>query len=137
MPRQSIEARAAAVWRAGAVMPEPPKYLSKRDKSLWVDIVSSRPPDWFDPSSRQLLAMYAVVVGMGIDLAAKIAASRSKPEAERQVARLEARYLRVATTAALLMVRLRLTPQARIDRKSGMLSERGSPLHPLLGGKDH
>jgi hypothetical protein len=63
MARQSVEAKAAAAWRAAATTPsiDLPSYLDKAAKSLWVSIVSSKPADWFDQGSYALLVEYCQI----------------------------------------------------------------------------
>jgi hypothetical protein len=132
MPRQSVEARAAAAWRAGKVMPEPPMYLSDEAKSLWVGIVSSKPADWFDAGSFPLLAMFC---GMAVR-AKELAIQRSAvPVLDREAARLERRWHKAVAVMLNLATKCRLTPQNRIDRRSGMLTEGGWGGDPLLRGR--
>jgi hypothetical protein len=134
MPRQSIEARAAAAWRKGRVLPDAPKHLSDKAKLLWVNIVSSKPPDWFDEGNYPLLAMYCDLATTAEELSA---ARSALPVQHREAARLRRAHLATATVMCTLAVKLRLSVQNTIDRRSGILNERGSPRHPLLGGKDH
>ena len=137
MPRQSVEARAAAAWRTGRVTPEPPSYLSARGKSLWLDILASKPPDWFDAGSLPLLAMYVVAIEIAEDLAVRRSGLPSTPENDKLAARLERRHQRAIVAMVQLATKCRLSVQAAVDRRSRMLDERGSPPHPLLSGRDH
>jgi hypothetical protein len=134
MPRQSVEARAAAFWRQGRVLPEPPEYLPDRARSLWASIVSCKPPDWFDEGNYPLLAMYC-------DLAATAEALTAQRDAlpvlHREAARLRRQHLATVAAMCTLAVKLRLTPQQAIHRRSGLLSEPGSRGlgSPLLRGR--
>jgi phage terminase small subunit len=136
MPRMSAEERAAAKWRAGENLPKPPKYLPLEARHLWVDIVSSKPAGWFDPGNLPLLAQYCSVTAMARMLTLERNALPIDPQHDRQAARLERRILKTTATMCSLASRLRLTPQSTIDRHSRMLSERGTPRNPLLGGRE-
>ena len=135
MPRQSIEAKAAAAWRNGRGPPDPPGYLSKAAKSLWVDIVNSKPADWFSPGSLPLLEMYVELTVLNWNLVARLGSLPSTAENDRLATKLENRIHKFAAALVALATKLRLTVQASVDRHSRMLDERGSPVHPLLGGK--
>jgi hypothetical protein len=115
-------------------LPEHPKYLSSEAKSLWVDIVSSKPPDWFDAGSYPLLGMYVDLVVVAKELAIQRSAV---PVLDREAARLESRWLKTVAVTLNLAVKLRLTPQAKIDRRSGMLNETGLSRSSLLAGRDN
>jgi phage terminase small subunit len=62
MPRQSAEARSAAVWREGGEHPKPPKHLSTAAKAVWREIVDCRPVDFFQPGALHLLEQLCVMV---------------------------------------------------------------------------
>ena len=135
MPRQSIEARAAAAWRNGRKPPDPPGYLSKAAKSLYVDIVSSKPADWFSPGSLPLLELYVELTVLSWDLIARRGSLPCTAGNDRTAIKLENRIHKLCATTVGLAVRLRLTVQANVGRHSRMLDERGAPVHPLLGGR--
>src|SRR5688572_7422434 len=121
MPRQSVEARAAAAWRTGRVTPEPPSYLSARGKSLWLDVLASKPPDWFDAGSLPLLSMYVVAIEIAEDLVVRRSGLPSTPENDRLAARLERRHQRAIVAMVQLATKCRLSVQAAVDRRSRML----------------
>jgi hypothetical protein len=135
MPRMSAEDRAAVKWRAGRDLPTPPKYLPLAARHLWADIVSSKPAGWFDAGNLPLLAQYCSITAMARMLTIGRNALPDDPQHDRQAARLERRILKTTATMCSLASRLRLTPQSTIDRHSRMLSERGTPRNPLLGGR--
>jgi hypothetical protein len=58
MPRISDEARSAAVFRARVIRWPPPRRLSAAAKTLWREILSDRPVDFFRPGSFELLEQY-------------------------------------------------------------------------------
>ena len=135
MPRMSAEERAAAKWRAGKDLPKPPKYLPLEARHLWVDIVSSKPAGWFDAGNLPLLAQYCSVIAMTRVLIVELNALQDDPQHDRQPARLERRILKATASMGALASRLRLTPQATINRHSRMLAEKGLPENPLLRGR--
>jgi hypothetical protein len=61
MPRQSIEARSAAIYRRGGKHPSPPKHLSDEAKKLWKEIVEDRPIDYFRPGALYLLEQLCIM----------------------------------------------------------------------------
>ena len=81
MPRQSAEDRAAAAWRAGGTGPKPPKFLNRKAKALWREIVRSRPADYFAPGATHLLEAFVVACARSRNSA--------PPKAHRGVARLQ------------------------------------------------
>jgi hypothetical protein len=134
MPRQSVEARAAEFWRKGRVIPKAPEYLSDKAKSLWKDIVSCKPPGWFNEGNYPLLAMFCDLVVTAEELAVQ---RDAVPVMDREAARLERRWCKTVAVMLSLAVRLRLTPQQAIHRRSGMLDEPGwGPDDPLLRGRN-
>jgi hypothetical protein len=133
MPRQSMEARAAEFWRKGRVMPKAPEYLSDKAKLLWKDVVSCKPSGWFDEGNLPLLGMFCDMVVIAEELAVQ---RDAVPVLHREAARLERRWIKAVLTMCTLAVKLRLTPQANIHRKSGMLSEPGwGPEDRLFRGR--
>jgi hypothetical protein len=64
MPRQSVEARTAAVWRSKSrkSLPEPPEHLSQEARKLWARILASKPSDWFEEGNLPILAQYCALV---------------------------------------------------------------------------
>jgi hypothetical protein len=134
MPRQSVEARAAEFWRKGRVIPKEPEYLSDKAKSLWKAIVSCKPPGWFDDGNLPLLAMFVDLAVTAEELSVQ---RDAVPVLHREAARLERRWHKTVATMAMLAVKLRLTPQQAIHRRSGMLDEPGwGPDDRLFRGRD-
>jgi hypothetical protein len=110
--------------------------LSKEGKSLWMDIVSSKAPDFFDAGSFPLLAMFVQAITMARALDAQLSALPSTPEGNRQAARLERRWHKAVTVACMLGVKCRLTVQAAVDRRSRMLDEKWAANDRLFKGRD-
>ena len=127
MPRKSAEDRAAAAWRAGGEPPKPPKYLSRKAKALWREIVASRPADYFAPGATQLLESFVVASVAARELAPKIAADPG----DRGLAEAFRRHSAVMATMA---TKLRLAVSSAIKPHSGRLTERGGGHGPLIGG---
>jgi hypothetical protein len=134
MPRQSVEAKAGARFRARPknALPQPPEHLSQKARKIWARVISTKPADWFDEGSLVLLAQFC-------DLAAeqaKLVLQRNELEqlkpanlldrTEVLKARLDVNkaireFALASTTAA---TKLRLTVQNTIDRRSGILDEK-------------
>lgn len=131
MARQSQEAKSLAAFRAGDAPLAPPRYLSKPATALWRQIVTSRPPDWFDQGNSVLLEAFCTLSIQARGLHGQLAKGTEVDAA------LLRRCLAIVKTLVNLAVRLRLTPQAGIDRRSRMLDERNDPGasdDPLIGG---
>ena len=156
MPRQSADARAAAAFRAGSSHPKPPRGLTGRAKGLWLEIVRSKPIDWFDPGSFPLLRQYCVLAAYAEEVGTRLrvvprggpAVAGGEPvepvdpaalAAARSAAVKELRE--VAATCTSLATKLRLSVQSNVERHSRMLDEPGLPPAPvatrphLIGGK--
>jgi hypothetical protein len=117
MPRASAEAKSAAIWRAGAKHPKPPTHLSRDARKLWREIVECRPVDYFRPGSLQLLEQFCeVAIAQRANLRL-LATNPTDPAAIKATKDLAA----VLTATAL---KLRISIQAEVDRKSGKLNEK-------------
>ena len=133
MPRKSVEAIAAEIWRKGRVLPEPPEHLSDRAKSSWKAIVSCKPPDWFDEGNYPLLGQFCDLIATAEALAAQ---RNALPVLHREAARLRRQHLATVLAMTTVAVKLRLSVQNTIDRKSRVLDEPGwGSDNPLLRGR--
>ena len=135
MPRRSVEALAAAVYRAGGSPPEPPKDLGASARALWCQIAASKSPDWFDPANLRLLRRYCRTA-----ITAEIWHDRLDQAEVGSPASVALCKLVIALNASIgvMAAKLRLTVQNQIDRRSGKLNERGlGDIDPdgLLGGR--
>lgn len=128
MPRISVEARAAAAHRAGSRHPKPPGHLKGRARVLWREIVASKPLDYFDPANQGLLARFCALSSYAEWLEVRLA--------DDPTAALADELRKTSAVTGVLAVRMRLTVQATVDRKSGQLDEKGpgQVLH-LIGGQ--
>jgi hypothetical protein len=134
MPRQSVEAKAGAKFRArpSNTLPEPPEHLSQEARKLWDRILASKPADWFEEGNLPILAQYCDLVAEQ----AKLVLQRNELEQLKPAnlldrtevlrARLDVnRSVREhALASTTLAVKLRLTVQNTIDRKAGILTEK-------------
>jgi hypothetical protein len=114
MPRKSPEARAAAA--IAATRPKPPVDLPPAAAKLWTDIVADRAPGYFDPGSQPLLKAYVRCL-----VFLENAEVGSAP------------HRRLLSCAMTLATKLRLTVQANVHRRAGILDEKPR-LAPFLGG---
>lgn len=124
MPRISAEARSAAVYRAGGKASAPPSELSDGAKKLWRSIVSCKPVSWFDGGSLPILARYCEAMAQ---------AERIEDELRRLVDVTDPVYLKLTqalislnANCTTMAVKLRLSVQNNIDRKSRKLDEIGT-----------
>jgi hypothetical protein len=64
MPRQSVESRAGAAWRAKTAtsLPESPEHLTPEARKLWARILASKPSDWFEEGNPPILAQYCDLI---------------------------------------------------------------------------
>ena len=134
MPRQSVESRAGAAWRSKArkSLPQPPEHLSQEARKLWARILASKPSDWFEEGNLPILAQYYDLVAEQ----AKMVLHRNELDVLKPIGvteRTELVQARINMNRAIrdhalagttLAVKLRLTVQNTIDRKSGILDEK-------------
>jgi len=136
MPRQSVEGKAGAAWRARSqqvkVVHEPPEHLSDDARRLWAKILASKPADWFEEGSLPLLAQYCDLVAEQ----AKLVQQRNELVRLKPVdimdrtaivtarTRVAKSILEHSAQCSSLAIKLRLTVQNTIDRKSGILTEK-------------
>jgi hypothetical protein len=132
MPRISIEDRSASAFRAGTARREPPRHLRAPAKRLWREIVDDRPVDWFRPGSYELLEQY---VEFAVQQRALVKALARLGADDDDYPRLLRSVTRLTLTMATLSVRLRLSVQSDVDRRSGKTAEKGDGERDrLLGG---
>lgn len=91
---------------------EPPGYLSPAQAALWVDVVNTKPADWFGPDSAPILVEYVRAVETCNQLAGPIAATMDGGNPKEIASILTVRD-REAKRAADLATKLRLTQQSR------------------------
>jgi hypothetical protein len=117
LPRQSAEARSAAVWREGGQHPQPPKHLSRAAKAVWHEIVDCRPVDFFQPGSLHLLEQLCVMVVASrkiADLVEQDPLNKGAADA----------YTAYVQRCAMHCQKLRLSIQSALRTESGKLDEK-------------
>ncbi len=137
MPRQSAESRSIAGFRAGSAPPAPPKHLSKGAAIVWVQIVASKPADWFDAGSLVLLETYCEGAVHIRCIAKKLAGFR-KSGAWEEAKAWEKRFKQMSECLTTIATKLRLSVQAIVERHSRKIGERGNAgkaADTLLGGQ--
>ena len=121
MPRLSPEARGAAAFRAGFTPAKSPKHLSKEERGLWESITRSFPPDRFEPGSLCLLERYVRTVCYAMRLHDEVAKAEVGTPEHGKLHRL---LMSANNSCGSLAALLRLSVQARVDRRSGQIEER-------------
>jgi hypothetical protein len=135
MPRLSAEERAALAYRTGFKLPPHPRHLSAPARHLWRAILQSRSTDYFDPSGLAQLGLYCEALVQCERLSTKLAETAPETPISSQLSK----DLKTLTTIVAAHGRaLRLTMQARVNRKDGILDEIRRPVavvdDRLLGG---
>jgi hypothetical protein len=146
MSRMSAEARGASAFRAGNRPPPPPENFSDAAAAIWREIVGSKPVDWFDGGSFGLLRQFCRTMAQAESVALQLAATETDEQKidalERRIVaqRLEAlerRLIALNTCCTTLATKLRISVQAKISTRSGMLTEKADKDadDALLGGR--
>lgn len=135
MARMSAEGRSAAAFRAGGRSPPVPDGFDELSAKLWRDIVKTKPIGWFDAGSLSLLALYCRTMSSALRASERLAATAvDAPE----FSYIRKQVVALNTTCTSLAVKLRLSVQNNVDRKSRMLDETVEPSDDaeagLLGG---
>jgi phage terminase small subunit len=128
------EERSAGLWRAASKHPAAPRYLSRDARNLWKQIVEARPADYFQPGSQQLLEQFCeTMVSQRVALA-EMAQAGNDPD---RLALAVKTMKNLATVINSTAIKLRISIQAEVDRKSGKLDEKEPDLAKpsLLGGR--
>jgi hypothetical protein len=117
MPRKSVEAMAATLYRTGGKTPAPPAHLSAAGKRLWNSIVRSYPVDYFQPGATELLESFVDAVLMRrfyMDLWER---NFEITDHVRSISML-------TSTMNSTAMKLRISNSSRLHRHSGMLDEK-------------
>lgn len=109
MPRKSAASAATTSIDAKAGRVQPPAGLPEPAKQQWLAIVNSLPADRFHPSDRPLLSLYCQTL---------VRAQEAMDQLDKAA---DPVWLKFTDTlvklSATLATKLRLCPQARLDRK--------------------
>jgi hypothetical protein len=117
MPRMSAESLAGAAYRAGGKPPAPPKHLSARARTIWCEITTSRPVDFFLPGATTLLAGFCEMAAAQESNLRALAASPSDLEMQKAAREM-------ATTLSSVAVKLRLAVSSSVRADAGILTEK-------------
>jgi hypothetical protein len=121
VPRISAEARSAAAWRHGDALPSPPGYLSDGAKGVWVEIVSSRSSDYFDPATLCMLETFCCAAAELRRMWTRLQNMEPRDPGHGELVRLISTMGGALSTMA---TRLRLCHSSRLSKESGILDER-------------
>jgi hypothetical protein len=95
--------------------PSAPARLSEQERELWERLVSSRRPNWFS-GSEELLETYITLTFQVQQIEAAL--RKAKPGTSERYQKLARTHRQLATFAAMLATRLRLTPHSRVHKTS-------------------
>lgn len=116
MPRVSKEALSVVTGLPGQ-RPQPPARLRAEASEIWREIVGTKPHDWFNPDTHDLLEAYCGAVVAHRRLAAQMATFTAKKlstaEALIRYDRLTKMADRQVRVMASIATKLRLTNQSR------------------------
>jgi hypothetical protein len=136
MPRRSAEEKAAAFYRVRTRAVEPPRGMSAAARRAWREIIASKPVDWFDPGSLQLLRLHCEAIAGANKLAADL---RKLPAGSREFTRGCAAWKAMYASAMSTARALRLTTQQAVESRSAKITEPSTIANiedRLLGGRE-
>ena len=124
MPRLSAEARSADLHRVGGNPPPVPADLSAEAAVVWREVTQAKPADWFDGAALGLLRQFCRTMARAERVATEVEA-RAVADDEKETKVLERRLVALNGSCTTLATKLRISVQNRIDRKSGVIDEKG------------
>ena len=92
------------------VRPDPPAELTPYEAKVWNDVVSTKPPEWFESDSYPLLKAYCIAAGRHYEIGLEIKNHLIQSPEARDLMRLEDMYAKQLKGLATSM---RLTQQSR------------------------
>lgn len=121
------------MYRAGAEPPKPPAGMSAKGRSVWREIIASKPTGYFDAGSLGILRLHCETMARAEQVSRQLAKVEVRSPEFRELVGLNKTLMASCATSAR---QLRLTVQQNVDRKSGLLDERGHGAadDELLGG---
>ncbi len=137
MPRKSAASLAVVPGLRTIPRLRPPRDLTPLQRSFFAHIVASKPADWFQASDLPLLVLLCRHLARADQIEEQLRLiDPMYTEAFDALARMADRE---SQRIAMLMTRLRLTPQSRYRPDSGKAaaSGRGDPIDVLLSMEDH
>ena len=93
--------------------PSAPARLSEQEQELWERLIFSRRPGWFI-GAEELLETYITLTFQVQQI--EIALRKAKPGTSERYQKLARTHRQLATLAAMLATRLRLTPHSRVHK---------------------
>lgn len=137
MTRMSAVGRAATAVRRGGKVPSPPPELNDEAAAIWKKVVADKPLGWFDAGSLPLLSVYCSTLARVHAVQALLDVT---PPEDKGAYALEIRLMSLAGSCGGMAMKLRLSVQQTVERKSKMRKEKGpgeqAASDPLLGGRD-
>lgn len=112
MPRKSAESAELSAVTKIPLRPDPPETLSEKEASLWRDVVSTKPVEWFQADSAPLLVEYCRAKVMCDRLSTMLETATDDLKSVLDMRDKESRRL------ATLACKLRLTQQSRYTPQS-------------------
>jgi hypothetical protein len=136
MPRISPEARSSSLYLASTKPLSMPKGLEPAAaRAVWQKTIGSRPLDFFHRSDGELLTRFCTLSARAQELEQLIAVT---PPDNPEAAGIERRLVAISAALGTLASKLRIVPQARIERHSGQrmeVSTLDDPLIAVFGGR--
>lgn len=104
---------------------EPPAYLTEAERALWLDVVNSKPIEWFGPDSSPVLVEFVRAVETCNQLAGPVSITMAGGDPGEIEKILKVRD-REAKRAADLATKLRLTQQSRYTPQAAATANKKS-----------
>lgn len=131
MGRKSPDAMAAALYRSGTDVPQPPTDLRGAARTYWQQLVTTKPPDHWTGASLLLLDRLCRTAATATYVQRRFESNPASADAIRLIQVL----VQLNTSCSNLAMKLRLTPQTVTSaRATGQNAETGVPPDALLGG---
>lgn len=120
MARQSAESLSIAAVSI-PVRPDPPKDMTKYQKQIWVDVVNTKPPEWFESDTFPILRAYCVASQRHFDISKQLDKIGIEADEAKDLMRMEDMY---AKQLKALGVSMRLTQQSRYTPLSATTADK-------------
>jgi hypothetical protein len=104
--------------------PPPPPRLSKAERQIWLDVVASRPPNYFDAGTWPLLEAFCLHSVVTDGLAAEVRSDQNNK-------RLRDEHRKQSAMVAMLATKLRLAKMQRRQHQSSEERETPTPRRRL------
>lgn len=126
MARKSAAALAVVPATPGENLLAPPRDLTEAERVMWLEVVESKPADWFDRDSAPVLKEYVRAAVTCDQLAAAVNTALSSDDLTEvaMAGKLLLARDREARRCASLATKLRLTQQSRYTPQSAATANR-------------